>query len=283
MEMPNFFYGLLIDGIFPVFHAFLEFLPATILLLAVVSLFENGTFALGFGCTTLAVTTGCRYCKNYQQKAQKIRLLSFIPCGGKLPVLLFITAVLLDLSLLIVVFFYLFSILLGMLLTPLSEINFALPHLKKFSPASFLKNLVLDVLEYLKKLSLGLLAAITILYALQYFGLLFPICNLFAPIFVPLGFASGAAIAALLFGLISKELILGALIAFGPASLGFTWASALSFLVFTLLYTPCIPALTAIRAQLGLKGAIRAAAFSFAVAYAAAFSIYSVAVLISMC
>jgi len=46
------------------------------------------------------------------------------------------------------------------------------------------------------------------------------------------------------------------------------------------LYTPCIPTLTAIRAKLGLKFAAQTAIFNFCVAYACAFSVYMILLLL---
>ncbi|HPS75070.1 MAG TPA: ferrous iron transport protein B [Oscillospiraceae bacterium] len=81
-----------------------------------------------------------------------------------------------------------------------------------------------------------------------------------SPAFAPLGFADWRVATALVTGLIAKEAVvssMGVLLGVGTEGLSaalsglFTTASAVSFLVFTLLYTPCVAALSAIRRELG--------------------------------
>jgi ferrous iron transport protein B len=83
---------------------------------------------------------------------------------------------------------------------------------------------------------------------------------LISPVFAPLGFADWRVATALVTGLMAKEAVvstMGVLLGVGTESLGaalsgmFTTASALSFLTFTLLYTPCVAALSAIKRELG--------------------------------
>ena len=83
---------------------------------------------------------------------------------------------------------------------------------------------------------------------------------LISPVFAPLGFADWRVATALVTGLMAKEAVvstMGVLLDVGTESLGaalsgmFTTASALSFLTFTLLYTPCVAALSAIKRELG--------------------------------
>ena len=79
-------------------------------------------------------------------------------------------------------------------------------------------------------------------------------------IFKPLGFSDWRVATALISGFTAKEAVvstLAVLLNTSTANLGaalgtlFTPLSALSFLVFTLLYTPCIAAMTTIRRELG--------------------------------
>lgn len=102
-----------------------------------------------------------------------------------------------------------------------------------------------------------------------------------APLFAPLGFGDWRAATALLSGLLAKEGVLAALsvllAAPTEAALSaalphvFTPLAAVSFLVFTLLYTPCMAAFAAARRELGgLRWALGGAAFQTAVAWLAA-------------
>ncbi len=83
--------------------------------------------------------------------------------------------------------------------------------------------------------------------------------QLVAPLFAPLGFGDWRMVTALVSGFTAKEAVvstLGVLLGTNVAALGsvlgslFTPLSALSFLVFTLLYTPCVAAVAAIRREL---------------------------------
>lgn len=81
-----------------------------------------------------------------------------------------------------------------------------------------------------------------------------------APIFAPLGFGDWRVATALVTGVMAKEAVistLGVLMGvgtnLGAAALGglFSLRSAVSFLVFCLLYTPCVAALAAVKRELG--------------------------------
>ena len=84
--------------------------------------------------------------------------------------------------------------------------------------------------------------------------------RLLAPVFRPLGFGDWRAVTALISGFTAKEAVvstLAVLMNTSTAELGgalgglFTPLTAVSFLVFTLLYTPCVAAVAAIRRELG--------------------------------
>jgi ferrous iron transport protein B len=83
--------------------------------------------------------------------------------------------------------------------------------------------------------------------------------GLMAPIFSPLGFGSWQASTALVTGFVAKESVVSTLTvlagAGGLAGL-FSPFSAWVFLVFTLLYTPCVAAVTAVRNELGSRYAV---------------------------
>ena len=83
-----------------------------------------------------------------------------------------------------------------------------------------------------------------------------------APVFQPLGFGDWRAVTALISGFTATEAVistLGVLLGVGMDNLGpalgtlFTPLAAGSFLIFTLLYTPCVAAVATIRRELGSK------------------------------
>ena len=110
-----------------------------------------------------------------------------------------------------------------------------------------------------------------------------------APALRPLGFGTWQAAAALLSGVVAKEAVVstmgvlyGGAQGLGPAvATWFTPASALSFMVFTLLYTPCVAALSTMRRELGSwRWMLCSAVGQCAVAYLAAFLTYRAALLL---
>ena len=87
-------------------------------------------------------------------------------------------------------------------------------------------------------------------------SLLAKIGSIVAPLFAPLGFGDWRCATALISGFIAKESVVSTLqVLLGNAAITslFTTRSAISFLVFTLLYTPCIAAVATIRRELGSR------------------------------
>lgn len=113
---------------------------------------------------------------------------------------------------------------------------------------------------------------------------------LIAPVFAPLGFSDWRVATALVTGLMAKEAVvssMGVLLGVGteglPAALSglFTAASAAGFLVFTLLYTPCVAALSAIRRELGSGvKTIGVVIMQCSVAWLAGYIVYRIATLV---
>jgi len=97
--------------------------------------------------------------------------------------------------------------------------------------------------------------------------------SLIAPIFAPLGFGEWRAVTALLSGIVAKEASLAALESLGGVHSVFSGEysviSALSFMIFTLLYIPCLAACASIRKEVGGKLMFFSAVFQFGVAYVA--------------
>lgn len=102
-------------------------------------------------------------------------------------------------------------------------------------------------------------------------SILASIGSLIAPVFTLNGFASWQSVAALVSGFTAKEAVISTLAVVHPDGLAsyFTPLSALSFLVFTLLYTPCMAAVAATRREMGsLKWTLAAVAFQTGLAWA---------------
>ena len=108
-----------------------------------------------------------------------------------------------------------------------------------------------------------------------------------APLFIPLGFSDWRAATALVTGLSAKEAVVSTLSVLLGAGEGgeltmllqglFTPLQAVSFLVFTLLYMPCVAAMAAVKRELGgWRAAISLMAQQTGVAWVTAFVVYQV-------
>lgn len=110
--------------------------------------------------------------------------------------------------------------------------------------------------------------------------------NVISPIFKPLGFGSWQTAVALLTGLLAKEVVVGTMgVIYGGdltniLAVHFTAISAYSFLVFVLLYTPCVSVIGAMKKEYGTKMTIFSVLYQVILAWVMAFLIYNIGALI---
>jgi ferrous iron transport protein B len=107
-----------------------------------------------------------------------------------------------------------------------------------------------------------------------------------APLFAPLGIDNLLSIA-LLFGFVAKEVVIGSLAVIygaGPTELSgilahrLDWMQAYSFMLFTLIYTPCLSALATLRREAGgMRYVWVSVGWSLAIAWVASFTFYQTA------
>ena len=107
-----------------------------------------------------------------------------------------------------------------------------------------------------------------------------------APVFAPLGFGDWKSAAALITGISAKEAVVSTMAILNGATQTellsllpktMTPLAAFSFLVFTLLYTPCAAAIAAVKRELGGMGkAIGVSVFQTGLAWLAAFLVFTV-------
>lgn len=111
--------------------------------------------------------------------------------------------------------------------------------------------------------------------------------KILSPIFIPLGFSSWGITSALLAGIIAKEIIISSIAIFNNVSSNnanfmqsvsnslkmetsivyFTPASALSFMVFCLLYIPCVSTMAVLGKEIGKKWTFICVLMQFVIAY----------------
>ena len=94
---------------------------------------------------------------------------------------------------------------------------------------------------------------------------------------MPLGFGDWRISTALLTGFTAKESVVSTIEVLGGVETvlaGYSAATVLAILVFTLLYTPCVAAVAAVRRELGTKWAISMVFIQCTVAWVAAFLVH---------
>ena len=257
---------------------------------------------IGFGCTVPAVMA-TRTLPSERDRTMTILLTPFMSCSAKIPIYGFFSAAFFPQhAALVMIALYVFGIIMGILAALVLEKtafrgrpvpfvmelpNYRLPSVK--SVALLLWEKAKDFLE--RAFTVIFLATIVIWF-LQSFdarlnvvessadSLLAMIGQFLAPVFAPLGFSDWRCATALISGFIAKESVVSTLeILLGTSALSalFTTKSAVSFLVFTLLYTPCVAAIAAIRREVGSP--VRAGIIALSqccVAYLAAFAVFAI-------
>ena len=256
---------------------------------------------IGFGCSVPAIMA-TRTVSSDRDRKMTILLTPYMSCSAKISIYAFFTAAFFPrYQALVMIALYILGILIGIAAAlimnqtvfrgkPVPFVmelpNYRLPSLK--SVALLLWEKARDFLQ--RAFSVIFLATI-IIWFLQSFdtrlnvvsnsadSLLALVGQWLAPLFAPLGFADWRCATSLISGLIAKESVVSTLeilLGGGAVSGLFTTRSAISFLVFTLLYTPCVAAIATIRRELG--SAVKTAGvvlMQCGVAWVAALAVYT--------
>lgn len=267
---------------------------------------------IGFGCTVPAVMA-TRTLPSARDRRLTILLTPFMSCSAKIPIYAVFTAAFFPQhAVLAMALLYFGGMVVGVLISLLlnhtvfrgnpvpfvMELpNYRLPTLK--SVAMLLWDKARD---FLQRAFTVIFVATLAIWFLESFdlhlnfvtdssrSLLASIGRILAPVFRPLGFEDWRVTTALITGFTAKEAVvstLGILTGAGTEHLSaalsslFTPLSAVSFLTFTLLYTPCVAAIAAIGRELGgkLRGAV-VAVFQCVVAWCVAAGLYQLLLLI---
>ena len=236
---------------------------------------------IGFGCSVPAIMSA-RTLASERDRRMTILLTPFISCSAKIPIYgVFSAAFFPDHAALVMIGLYLGGILVGILAAKIlgatafrgNPVPFVmeLPNYR-FPSAKSVWQLCWDkAKDFLTRAFTIIFVATIIVWFLQTFdtrlnlvddssqSLLATVGAWIAPLFVPLGFGDWRVSTALITGFIAKESVISTLgiltgsgTAVTAAALGtlFTPVSAASFLTFTLLYTPCVAAISAVKREL---------------------------------
>ena len=231
---------------------------------------------IGFGCSVPAIMA-TRTVSSDRDRKMTILLTPYMSCSAKISIYAFFTAAFFPTHrALVMISLYLLGILIGIVAAlimnwstfrgkPVPFVmelpNYRLPSLKSVALLLWEK-----AKDFLQRAFTVIFLATIIIWFLQSFdirlnvvadsadSLLALIGRWIAPVFAPLGFADWRCATSLISGFIAKESVvstLEVLLGGAPLSTMFTNRSAASFLVFTLLYTPCIAAVATIRREFG--------------------------------
>lgn len=237
---------------------------------------------IGFGCTVPAVMA-TRTLSSDRDRRMTILLTPYISCSAKIAVYaVFCKAFFGAYAALAMIGLYVLGIVLGILFALLFKSTLfkgkpvpfvmELPNYRFPSAKNVLILLWEKAKDFLQKAFTVIFIATLIVWFLQSFdlklnfvedsstSLLALVGQWIAPIFKPLGFGNWEAVTALISGFSAKETVvstLAVLLGVSAGDLGsvlsavFTPLSAASFLIFTLLYTPCVAAMATIRREFG--------------------------------
>ena len=267
---------------------------------------------IGFGCSVPAIMS-TRTLASERDRRMTILLTPFMSCSAKIPIYsVFAAAFFPRYAALVMLALYLTGILVGILSAkvlgatafqgnPVPFVmelpNYRFPSAKSVGQLCWEK-----AKDFLTRAFTIIFVATIVVWFLQTFdtrlnvvtdsadSLLAAVGAWIAPVFAPLGFGDWRVSTALITGFIAKESVistLGILTGAGTdvtvQALGtlFTAVTAASFLVFTLLYTPCVAAISAVKRELNSGWKAAGVALSQCViAWVAAFLVYHAALLI---
>ena len=258
---------------------------------------------IGFGCSVPAIMA-TRTVSSDRDRKMTILLTPYMSCSAKIAIYAFFTDALFPrYKALVMLGLYLLGILVGILAAlimkgtafrgkPVPFVmelpNYRLPSLKNVGLLLWEK-----ARDFLQRAFTVIFLATIVIWFLQTFdtrlnvvtdngaSLLALVGRLLAPLFAPLGFGDWRCVTALISGFIAKESVVSTLqVLLGGAALSslFPLRSAVSFLVFTLLYTPCVAAIATIRRELGSRWAtLGVVVMQCTVAWVVSFLAYGIA------
>lgn len=259
---------------------------------------------IGFGCTVPAIMSA-RTLESEKDRKLTALLVPLMSCNARLPVYaLFASVFFTEHRGLVVASLYLLGVIVAFLLGILFKKtifkkdeepfiielpNYKLPQVKSLLKQTFDKGK-----GFLKKAGTIIFAMSVLIWFLSNFNfhgmvenidesLLASIGSFIAPVFSPLGFGNWQSSVSLLSGLLAKETVVSTMEVIFSGDLRvilphfFTSISAYSFLIFTLLYVPCISAVGTMKKEYGNKITLFSVCYQLVLAWVVAFIFYNLA------
>ena len=260
---------------------------------------------IGFGCSVPAIMAS-RTLPSDRDRKMTIMLTPFMSCSAKLPIYtVFVQAfVPQNLRAVAMIGLYLFGMIMGVIVgLVLKKVAFRgepvpfvmeLPNYRMPGFKSVMMLIWDKAKDFITKAFTVIFTASVIIWFLQTFdtrlnvvsdsanSMLAMIGQLISPIFRPIGFGDWRAATALITGFSAKEAVISTLTVLVGGDISaikelFSFQSAVAFLVFTLIYTPCVAAIAAVKRELKSgKWALIIAFGQTALAWFTAFIIYQI-------
>lgn len=273
------------------------------------------TLLMGFGCSATACLTA-RNLEDKNGKIKTALLSSYMSCSAKIPIYTVICgAFFLKFQLLIIILLYLLGVVIAIIISIVLERTvlksgeqsfimelppYRLPSFKRI--AGIIGN---NIKTFVLRVGTMLISFSIIIWILQSCDFSFrlnsensmlkTIGGFIAPLFAPLGFGNWGAAACLLCGIIAKEVIVSTMgiinnvfdgqnsqtmlagsLLLSSSALSFSPETAISFLVFSLLYSPCISTVSVFYKEIGFKWTATAVLLQFFTAYICTYAIYKI-------
>lgn len=260
-------------------------------------------FIVGFGCSVPAIMSS-RTLESEKDRKMTALLAPLMSCNARLPVYAtFAGAFFAGNDALVIISLYLLGIIMALIVGLIFKNTlfkkdeepfiielpeYKIPELKSISKLTWEKGK-----EFIKKAGTIIFAMSIIIWFLSHFstigyvedvsyGFLANIGSIIAPIFAPLGFGQWQASVALLTGIVAKESVLatmgviygGDLTSILPQH--FSTLSSYAFMVFVLLYTPCMAVIGAMKKEYGAKFALFSVTYQFVLAWIVSFLVFNI-------
>lgn len=258
---------------------------------------------IGFGCSVPGVMAS-RTLSSERDRRMTVLLTPFMSCSAKVPIYAFFSAAFFPhYAALVMIGMYFIGIIVGIIMAFIFKktlfkgepVPFVmeLPNYRMPGAKNVVRLLWEKAKDFLQKAFSIIFIATILIWFMQNFdirlnvvadsrqSILAVLAGMITPLFKPLGFGDWRLVTAILTGVMAKESVVSTIsILFGSTIemvSVISAAGAMSFLVFCLLYTPCVAAIASVKKELGGKWAAYVVVIQCVVAWIAALITYIIA------
>ena len=252
---------------------------------------------IGFGCSVPAIMATRTLPSNRDRKMTQV-LIPFMSCSAKMPIYAFFAAAFFPKhAAVVMVGLYFIGILVAVLVACIGKNSvfkgeavpfvMELPNYRLPGAKNVLMLMWDKAKDFIQRAFTVIFLGTVIVWFLQNFSLSFHMVESsedsilallaggLAPLFAPLGFGNWQAVTALISGFLAKESVVSMLtVLYGGVEglqSAMTGLTAFTFLVYCLLYTPCVAAVAAVKRETGGRAALKMVIFQCVIAWIIAF------------